>query len=72
MEEVEALDEGVGAAECGDQRRHVAGCKEGVEPDGSLVGLAAGWVEVAASEVEERAAENGVLEVPDAIGEFGL
>lgn len=67
MKEIQALDEGICAAEGADQRLHVAGGEEGVEPDGALIGLAAAGVEIAPCEVEEGTAEDRVLVAPCAV-----
>ena len=69
---IQALHEGRGAAHGGDQRRHVLGHEEGIEPRTAFVCLVAVGVEIAGGEVEQGRAEGWILETPCFVQEFGL
>jgi hypothetical protein len=72
VQPVEARDEGIAAAEGSNQASHVARREEGVQPHGAFVGFAAGGVEVAACEVQEWGAVDGVLVAKGSVHEAGL
>jgi hypothetical protein len=67
VEVVEAFDESGRPAEGRDQTSHVLRHVECVEPGAAFIRLVAIGVEVAGGEVQERRAEDWVLEAPGAV-----